>query len=247
MNADDLDAVIGVDTHPDTHSAALTDPVGRHLASVTVRADADGYRDLLAWAQNTAPGPRLLWAIEGTRSHGAGLSRVLTDAGATLTEVDRPTRRSRRSGKSDPKDALLAARAALASDTVREPRSDGPREAARLLLVERDRLVRHRTAVLNQMRDLVMTAPDELRSRLRERSIAGLIAACTTLRERAGDPLETRVRVQSLRRLARLAKTLSADSATIESDLAQLAAEHVPQLVAEWSVPVFVESGLCCL
>ncbi|MDP9164576.1 MAG: hypothetical protein M3O32_00645 [Actinomycetota bacterium] len=36
------------------------------------------------------------------------------------------------------------------------------------LLVERDRLVRHRTAVLNQMRDLVLTAPDELRGRLRK-------------------------------------------------------------------------------
>jgi len=80
-----------------------------------------------------------------------------------------------------------------------------PRKATRLLLVERDRLVRHRTAVINQMRDLVMTAPDELRARLRGRSIAGLVTACAGLRERSGDDLETRIRVQSLRRLARRA------------------------------------------
>ncbi len=64
------------------------------------------------------------------------------------------------------------------------------------------------------------------------------------MRERAGDPLETRVRVQSLRRLARLAKTLTADAATIEHDLALLAAEHVPQLVAETGIGPIVASQI---
>jgi transposase len=142
------------------------------------------------------PAAECSWAIEGTRSHGAGLCRALAAVGAQITEVDRPTRRARRAGKRDPIDALLAARAALAADYVRQPRTDGDREAARLLLVERDRLVRHRTAVLNQMRDLVLTAPEELRHRLRDRSIAGLIAACSALRPRSSDAIETRVRVQ---------------------------------------------------
>ena len=164
MIRDDIDAVIGVDTHRDTHTAAATDLVGRQLAVLVVKADSSGYAQLLDWAVTIAPGPRVLWAVEGTRSHGAGLHRALVDTGASVTEVDRPTRRARRNGKSDPIDALLAARAALAKDDIRQPRVDGSREAARLLVVERDRLIRHRTAVLNQMRDLVLTAPDGLRA-----------------------------------------------------------------------------------
>ncbi len=217
----------------DTHTAALTDAVGRQLATLVVAADAEGYQQLLRWAAQQAPGPRVLWAVEGTRSHGAGLTRVLHQAGADIDEVDRPTRRARRNGKSDPIDALLAARSALTNDIRRQPRADGAREAARLLLVERDRLVRHRAAVINQMRDLVLTAADPLRARLRSRSIAGLLAACHSLRQRSNDDLDTRVRIQSLRRLARRAKALTIDANTIEADLQRLTAEHVGQLLAE--------------
>jgi len=239
-----VDAVIGVDTHRDTHTAALTDRVGRQLDMLVVPADAAGYQQLLAWAAQAAPGPRLLWAIEGTRSHGAGLGRALGAVDARVSEVDRPTRRARRAGKSDPIDALLAARSALAADEVRQPRIDGAREAARLLLVERDRLVRHRTAVLNQMRDLVLTAPDELRQRLRDRSIAALTAACAALRDSNRDDVETMVRKQSLRRLARRARALTIDANTIERDLKQLTSEHVPQLIAEPGVGAIVAAQL---
>jgi transposase len=244
MDTERFDAVIGVDTHRDTHTAAITDMVGRQLAKLVVTADAAGYDRLLAWAREQAPSGRLLWAIEGTRSHGAGLCRALATTGAQITEVDRPTRRARRAGKSDPIDALLAARAALASGQVRQPRIDGEREAARLLLVERDRLVRHRTAVLNQMRDLVLTAPEELRERLRGRTIAGLVASCLALRGRVADEIETRVRVQSLRRLARRAQALTEDAKTIENDLKALTATNVPQLLAEPGIGPIVAAQL---
>jgi transposase len=231
--AAELDAVVGVDTHRDTHTAALTDPVGRQLATLVVPANADGYQQLRTWADQHVPGPGLLWAIEGARSHGAGLCRALRAAGASITEVERPTRRARRHGKSDAMDALLAARAALATDRVHDPRADGAREAARLLLVERDRAVRHRTAVINQIRDLVLTAGDDLRARLRDRTITKLITACHNLRSRGGDDLETRTRIQSLQRLARHARSLTADVRVIEDDLQQLTSEHVPELLAE--------------
>jgi transposase len=231
-----VDAVVGVDTHRDTHTAALTDPVGRQLDTLVVTADAAGYRQLMAWADQHTPGPRLLWAIEGARSHGAGLGRALRAAEAVIVEVDRPTRRARRHGKSDAMDALHAARSALAAERVHDPRADGAREAARLLLVERDRAVRHRTAVLNQLRDLVLTADDTLRARLRGRSIANLLDACQSLRQRSGDDLETRIRIQSLQRLARRARALTADVRVIEDDLRLLVEEHVPELLAESGV-----------
>jgi transposase len=244
MIVDRFDAVVGVDTHRDTHSAALTDLVGRQLGSLLVPADAEGYQRLLAWAAKATPGLRVLWALEGTRSHGAGLTRALHAAGAAVTETDRPTRRARRAGKNDPMDALLAARAALARDQIRQPRTDGAREAARLLLVERDRLVRHRTAVINQMRDLVLTAPDQLRQRLRGKTITALVQASLALRHRAGEDLETRVRVQSLRRLARRAQALTHDANAIEADLRQLTDDNVGHLIAEPGIGPIVAAQL---
>ena len=244
MPGEEFDAIVGVDTHRDTHTAALVDMVGRQLTALVITADAAGYARLLAWVAENAPGGKLLWAIEGTRSHGAGLCRALRAVGAQNTEVDRPTRRARRAGTRDHIDALLAARSALAAGSVRQPRTDGDREAARFLLVERDRLIRHRTAVLNQMRDLVLTAPEDLRRRLHDRSIAGLIAACSALRSRASDDIETRVRVQSLRRLARRARALTEDAKTIETDLKTLTATAVPQLLAEPGIGPIVAAQL---
>src|SRR5215467_4251766 len=116
MLADAADGVIGVDTHTDTHTACLLDRLGRHLATITVPADLRGCAMLLAWAREQAPGPRLVWAVEGTRSHGLGLLRVLQASGQTVAEAGRPARASKRpGGKSDPADALRAARAALAA------------------------------------------------------------------------------------------------------------------------------------
>lgn len=130
MLADSVDAVIGVDTHTDTHTACLLDSAGREIAAVTVQASSDGYAGLQGWAVQQAPGPRLTWAVEGCRSHGAGLLRCLLAAGHQVVEAGRPERVGRRpGGKSDPADARLAARAALAATTHAQPRGDGDREA----------------------------------------------------------------------------------------------------------------------
>ena len=102
MLAESVDAVIGVDTHTDTHTACLIDSVGREIAAVTVAASPAGYADLLAWALHHAPGPRLTWAVEGARSHGTGLLRMLMAAGQSVVEAGRPQRAGRRpGGKSD--------------------------------------------------------------------------------------------------------------------------------------------------
>jgi transposase len=113
MLAESVDAVIGVDTHTDTHTACLLDNTGRELGVVTVKASPWGYGELLKWARHSSPGPALVWAIEGCRSHGVGLVRTLTSAGQRVIEAGRPARVGRRpSGKSDPADARLAAREA---------------------------------------------------------------------------------------------------------------------------------------
>ena len=153
MLADAADAVIGVDTHTDTHTACLLDHLGRQVATITVPADPRGCAMLLAWARNQAPGPRLAWAVEGTRSHGLGLVRTLHDNGHTVVEAGRPPRASKRpGGKSDPADALRAARDALAAGKLAQPRSDGPREALRILLTARAQATTARTAAVNTLK-----------------------------------------------------------------------------------------------
>ena len=153
MLADAADAVIGVDTHTDTHTACLLDHLGRQVATITVPADPRGCAMLLAWARNQAPGPRLAWAVEGTRSHGLGLLRVLQASGQTVVEAGRPARASKRpGGKSDPADALRAARDALAAGKLAQPRSDGEREGLRILLAARAQATAARTAAVNTLK-----------------------------------------------------------------------------------------------
>lgn len=130
--AERVDAVVGVDTHRDTHEAEIADATGAVIATVQISNDSAGFAALLAWIAEHAPGPRVAVSVEGTRSYGLGLARVLAAAGLLVLECEQPSRRQRRgTGKSDPIDAHLAVLAALRLDANRLPavRADGDREA----------------------------------------------------------------------------------------------------------------------
>ena len=100
----------GVDTHADLHVAAALDPIGGLLGVQEFPATAAGYASLLGWLSGF--GDIALVGVEGTGSYGAGLARHLAAAGVRVVEVDRPDRQDRhRQGKSDPLDAVSAARA----------------------------------------------------------------------------------------------------------------------------------------
>jgi hypothetical protein len=72
--AEVVDVVIGVDTHVHTHSAAAVNATtGGVLDEITVEATAEGYEELVEFADEHAA--LRAWAIEGTGGHGAGLSR----------------------------------------------------------------------------------------------------------------------------------------------------------------------------
>jgi hypothetical protein len=128
-----VEVVIGVDTHVATHSAAALDArTGSVLAELTVEATPDGYAALVKFADNQS---RLrAWAIEGTGGHGAGLARHLAKANELVVELDRPERAKRRNGaKSDPLDAIRAAREALSRTKLGTPRTTGDRQALSVL------------------------------------------------------------------------------------------------------------------
>jgi len=76
MLAEVVDAVVGGDTHRDTHTLELTAPSGVTIGTRTIGNDERGYADALAWIAEHTPGPRVVVALEGTRSYGIGLARA---------------------------------------------------------------------------------------------------------------------------------------------------------------------------
>ena len=125
----------GVDTHLDLNVAAALDQIGGLLAVAEFPATTGGHRRLLDWLAGFGPVTRV--GVEGTGSYGAGLARYLRAAGVEVVEVDRPNRQARRrAGKSDPLDAIEAARAALSGRACGAAKSrDGNVEAIRTLVV----------------------------------------------------------------------------------------------------------------
>src|SRR5262245_11807961 len=175
---------IGVDTHKEVHVAVALDRLGAQLDSREISATAAGYRSLLAWANEFG---LPAFAIEGTGSYGAGLARFLAGAGVEVFECERPRRAERRRGKSDLIDAALAARRLLSGERLSLPRGGGRREELRLLLLERRGAMQARNAALNQLSAVLVTASDQIRTRLGALSGDPLArAAATAAAQRRG-------------------------------------------------------------
>jgi len=232
MVTDSLDVVIGVDTHRDTHSLALVRcRDGVLVAEQELPANRAGYRAALRLGKRL--GPRRLWALEGTGSYGAGLARFLAERGERVCEVERPARAgSRHRLKSDSLDALRAARTALAGQALASPRAAGRREALRVLLQTREGAVKTRRCGLNQLRALLVSAPEELRERLRGRGRDALVGACTRLRPQRRSQPERYATALALRSVARRVEQATREAAELESELRRLVSELCPQLLS---------------
>lgn len=171
----------GVDTHQETHHAAVVDRVGEVLGTRQFAATPAGYQALLAWLQTFGPVTKI--GVEGTGSYGAGLARYLAEAKIEVVEVDRPDRKARRrSGKSDPLDAVSAALAALSGRATGVPKArTGPVESIRTLRVARAGAVKARTAAINELHSLIITAPEPLRTTLRHLPKSARVTHCATI------------------------------------------------------------------
>ncbi len=204
MLADEVDYVVGVDTHRDQHVLAIVvSPAGAVVAQRSVAANARGYAQALRFANEYAGGGRV-WAVEGAGHYGAGLARYLSSHGETVLEAGRSPRGERRlRGKDDGLDATRAARAALASDNLAVPRAGQRREALRLLLLARRGAVDVRRHALVQLRSVIVTAPEQLRRELRELPQQRLIARCSRLRRSNSSTPDELAATLVLRTLAR--------------------------------------------
>jgi transposase len=205
-----------------------------------------GYRRLLAFARESAPGRRV-WAIEGTGSFGAGLTTYLLEQGEWVVEVDRPVRAARRNGaKSDLLDAARAAREALSREHLAQPRRRGEREALRVLLSARQGAVAARTKAIGQLKALIVGAPEQLRGHFRGISTDEQLARCARLRTLASHSAEHRASVIGMRSVARRALALEAEAADLESRLEELVAAMAPRLLAEPGVGTITAAQLIC-
>jgi transposase len=245
MLTDQLDYVVGVDTHRDEHVlAVVAAPAGGVVARQAVPANAHDYRKALCFAEQSAGGARA-WAIEGTGSYGAGLARYLASRGETVLEASRTPRAERRlRGKDDSPDAVRTARAALAGETLALPRSGERREALRLLLIARRSAVDVRREALGQLRGVLVTAPDRLRQELRGLPTGRLLGRCSRLRRsssQAADELATRL---VLRSLARRIEDVTAEAAELEREILTHVGALAPQLLDEPGIGAVVAAQL---
>jgi len=217
----------GVDTHAEVHVAGVVDQAGRVLGTQEFPATAKGYQAALAWMRGRGELVRV--GVEGTGSYGAGLARYLAAEGVEVTEVIRPNRQARRRrGKSDAADAVAAALAALNGEASGVPKSgDGAVESIRALQVARRGAVKARTQAGNQLRDLIVTAPEQLRGKLAGLATAQRVALAA--RFRPGDlacPAEaTRAAMAAV---ARRHQALTAEITRLDTSLEALAEHAAP-------------------
>ncbi|WP_344672316.1 IS110 family transposase [Catenulispora yoronensis] len=235
----------GVDTHADTHHAAVIDQLGRHLADAGFPATTTGYHALQTWLARI--GDITAIGVEGTGSYGAGLTRHLHAAGLTVIEVNRPDRKARRNhGKSDPIDAYAAAAAVASGRATATPKTgDGTVEAIRVLKIARTSAVKDRTATINQIRTLLITAQESLRTPTTHLNTTALITHLSRLRpgtDPANQPLNATK--TALRALARRYQLLHQQTTELDKQIGTLIQATNPELLQVYGAGVETASQL---
>ncbi|MCM2386757.1 IS110 family transposase [Streptomyces sp. CWNU-1] len=228
----DQDVFGGVDSHADTVHIAVISDNGGHLADAEFATTPAGYAAALAFLN--AHGRVSTIGVEGTSSYGAGFTRAARAAGLDVVDVNRPDRAERRRiGKSDPIDAYAAARAALSGRASSAPKDDTVAGIRALHNAARS-AVKARTAALNQITNLLVTAPEAVRARFGRLKGTDRTEALARLRP-AGDAVHTAV-LTALKSPARRVKELTAEHDALTKALDSQATAHNPGLRAAYGV-----------
>ena len=235
MLAELVDHVIGVDPDRDWITLVVIDA---HTTGVIAEAKfpttSDGYRDAVDMVDAHSSETERAWAIEGSASYGRGLAATLHHRGEWVIEFGHPTRKTKDGAKSDPLDAIRAAREVLGQNRLAVPRAhDGMREAIRVHAVTRAAAVRARTAAINELKAMIVTADESIRSPLRGLRTVDQVAACARFRDRTNVPVDQRCTRTALRALARRIEHLDAEVDQHDRALKALLDQAAPQLLAE--------------
>ncbi len=229
------EVILGVDTHLGTHVGAVISDTGRLLGTLAVSTDAAGYRQLETWAKSFGRFRRA--GVEGTGTYGAALARMLCDHEIEVLEVNRPDRTSRRfKGKSDPTDAESAARAVLSGNAAAIPKAQcGAAEAMRVITVARRSAVKSKTQAINQLRSLLVSAPQDIRARLWKAKPAECVDRCVRLSSLGTTPL-LHTLGEILRRLASRWLMLGDELKELDAMLERLTSQHAKRLRKQFGV-----------
>ena len=147
--------------------------------------------------------------------------------------MERPRRRDRRGGKSDPIDANLAALQVLRlpADRLSIPRADGDREALRILLSARREITTARTRQINRLRALLLAGDDADRDLARGTLTDNRLTPIARRRGRNGDTTEDAVRRAETRRLALAIRDAGHELTDNKRQLAELVTAISPLLL----------------
>lgn len=233
---DQVEVVLGVDTHLEVHVGVVIDAVGRVKGTISIETTTAGYERLLTWARGFGRLSRA--GIEGTGSYGAGLTRFLQGSGVAVIEINRPNRSRRRTrGKSDPTDAESAARAVLADDATGVPKAQsGLAEALRTLSVARRSAVKAKTQSVNQLRALLVSAPPPIREALSKVKPEHCVAACAALPDDEDKNPVLGSQKTTLRLLARRWNALHDELRELDKQLTRLTKLAAPRLLGRFGV-----------
>src|SRR5215207_2864634 len=227
--------VLGADMHKASHSvAAVAAGTGEVVSDKMVQVGERGFVAVLDWARSLDD--QRVWALEDCRHVSGSFERFLLVSGERVVRVatrlmagERRSGRDR--GKSDRIDALAVARAALREGLQRLPVAELAvvELDIRLLIDHRERLVRMRVALYN---DLLWHLHD-LWPELALPSCALLYKKWATRiarrLARAEQNARTRIARDELSHIRELTNTINA----LEAEIADLVAQVAPQLLTE--------------
>jgi transposase len=225
--------VVGVDSHKETHQAAVLDITGALLGNERFAASLAGYRELEEWLATLGTIQRV--GIECTGSYAAGLTRFFLERQVDVFEVNTTHRATRaRRGKDDAIDAEMAARKVLSGEArARAKDTTGDIESIRLLKLSRESAIKARTIGLLQIRDVLITAPAELREWIESaggaRHRVNRAGALRPDLEHLGEPLQAAK--FTLRQLSRRVKFLDEEIAGVDHQLTMLVERCAPSLL----------------
>lgn len=235
MLAELVDHVIGVDPDRDWITLAVLDARSAGVvAEGRFAATGEGYQEAVVFVDGHSVETERAWVIEGSAGYGRGLAVALGRRGEWVIEFNRPTRKTKDGAKSDALDAVRAAREMLGRKRLSVPRAhDGVREAVRVHAVTRAGAVRVRTAAINELKAMIVTADEALRAELRGLRTSGQVAACVKFRDRPHGAVHERCTRTVMRALARRIELLDSEIDDHDRALRELLDAAAPQLIAE--------------
>jgi len=247
--AEIVDHAVGVDTHRDTHSAAvICAKTTAVVAEITVGTGIEGCERLWEWA-NTNAGPGLIWAIEGCGSYGVGLTRLVEDRAGWVHEVERPNRAKRQTpGKDDQIDAIRAGREVLGQtlDRVAAPRHGQDRDSLAVLLMARTGSVEASKAALNQLHAAIVVAPVPLRARFDGLTTPAKVKAAAKLRPGGYINTHERAWAQAVTSLAKRIRCNQHEADQLENRMKAIIETWRPDLLEVNGVGPIVAATVLC-